>query len=104
MEPIALRLGHAIEPVAIEEQLARLRVVDDRGEPVSKVRFTLELSESSVRTFTAREVEPGLYEKELDVGERRLSASCGNLRSPTVTVTIEEGKTVECTLRLRRRP
>jgi hypothetical protein len=55
---------------------------------------------SSVVTMSGKEVEPGIYEIPLAVGEQEVSAWTEGFRCDPVKVTIREGKTVERKLQL----
>ena len=79
----------------------RLRVLGPDGKGAPGLTFLIETEESFWTSVRRRHLGNGLYELNLQVGERRLSVHRDGFHPETVEVSIEKGKTAERTVTLR---
>jgi hypothetical protein len=80
----------------------RVQVLGPDGRPAEKVHFSRSTGPNSSRTMSGKEVEPGIYEIPLAVGEQEVDAWIEGFRSGRIKVNIREGKTTDGKLQLQK--
>jgi hypothetical protein len=81
----------------------RVKVVGLDGKPALDAHFSMDTGPSSSRTAPSEEVDDGVYELILPAGERIVTAFHERAWSDPLRITIEPGKVVERTVRIRPR-
>jgi hypothetical protein len=79
----------------------RLRVLGPDGKGARGLGFSIETEENMWTSVRRRRLGEGLYEFDLQVGERKLSVDRDGFEPEIVAVTVEKGKTIERTVTLR---
>jgi protocatechuate 3,4-dioxygenase beta subunit len=79
----------------------RLRVLGPDGKGARGLSFLIETEDNMWTKVRRRHLGEGLYELDLQVGERKLSIHRDGLEPESVEVSIEEGKTAERTVTMR---